>query len=184
MSMMAHEPSPELWANFNFEKTSQKPKLREALFRLVNLSIPAQRSDRDVVEEIARASQIPIEFLCEELSQSVYPRGQLVLGYAGDELDKVTQNYQTVEWWVSDRGLNMTIVTRSPSNPNSLEFLNSRDKGNVGLLRGMDGNLKTSVTVDTAARFGGIGKRAIEKAVRKGAIETSGARANRRILVA
>jgi len=41
------------------------------------------------------------------------------------------------------------------------------DKGNVGLLRGTDGKLKRAVTLDVARRFGGVSRRAIEKAAKK-----------------
>jgi hypothetical protein len=57
------------------------------------------------------------------------------------------------------------------------------DKGNVTKLRGTDGELKKAVTVDVACRFGGVGRRAIEKAVKKGSLESEGEYRNRRILV-
>ena len=55
-------------------------------------------------------------------------------------------------------------------------------KGNLGLLR-EDGKLKRAVTLDTAARFGGVGRRAIEKALRKGPLEAEGEGQNRRVIV-
>ena len=64
-----------------------------------------------------------------------------------------------------------------------LESIETSDKGNEELLRGVDGDLKAHVTLDIASRCGGVGKRAIEKAVRKGSLESCGERANRRILV-
>src|SRR5205823_1114243 len=57
------------------------------------------------------------------------------------------------------------------------------DKGNVRILRGVDGKLKSAVTLDVARRFGGVSRRAIEKAVKKESLQAEGDRQNRRILV-
>lgn len=57
------------------------------------------------------------------------------------------------------------------------------DKRNLALLRGTDGQWKRAVTLDAAARYGGVGRRAIEKAARKGSLESEGDGPNRRILV-
>jgi hypothetical protein len=57
------------------------------------------------------------------------------------------------------------------------------DKGNGQILRGTDGKLKTAVTLDVARRFGGVSKRAIEKAVKKGSLQAEGKHQNRRISV-
>jgi len=57
------------------------------------------------------------------------------------------------------------------------------DKGNQGILRGLDGKFKDAVNVDTARRFGGVGRRAIEKAVKKGSLQSEGGRKNRRVSV-
>ena len=52
------------------------------------------------------------------------------------------------------------------------------------LLEGLDGKRKEFVTVALAAKFGGVTKRAIEKAVAKGSLESVGEKRNRRISVA
>jgi hypothetical protein len=57
------------------------------------------------------------------------------------------------------------------------------DKSNWALLQEADGKLKRFVSFDAASRFGGVTKRAIEKAARKGSLEKEGKRLNRRILV-
>jgi hypothetical protein len=56
-------------------------------------------------------------------------------------------------------------------------------KRNVQILRGLDGTPKKAVTVDVACRFGGVSRRAIEKAVKKGALQAEGDPQNRRVLV-
>jgi hypothetical protein len=57
------------------------------------------------------------------------------------------------------------------------------DKGNLDLLRGTGGQLKRAVTLDVAARFGGVSKRAIEVAAKKCKLSTEGTRQQRRALV-
>jgi hypothetical protein len=76
-----------------------------------NFSIPAPLTNRDVVVKIVKESQIPIASLCDELSQPVFTRGQTIFGYVGDELDQIARNYAYMRWWVSDRGLNMAILS-------------------------------------------------------------------------
>lgn len=57
------------------------------------------------------------------------------------------------------------------------------DTGNLAILRGIDGKLKDAVTLDTARRFGGVSRRAIEKTARKGSLHVDGERLNRRVSV-
>jgi len=54
---------------------------------------------------------------------------------------------------------------------------------NLEILRGADGKLKRVVTVAEACRYGGVGQRAIQKACRKGSLESEGEGPNRRIIV-
>jgi len=100
---------PLLWQYFNAERTSTI--YRELLFNWVSLSVPARLTNDHVVEQIARAASIPVESLSDHLAQSVFPRGQVVSGFAGDEFDKIADNYRNMQWWVSDTGLNMEIVS-------------------------------------------------------------------------
>lgn len=57
------------------------------------------------------------------------------------------------------------------------------DKGNLKLLQGVTGKRKDLVTFNTAAKFGGVTKRAIEKAAAKGSLKAVGSSRNRRISV-
>lgn len=57
------------------------------------------------------------------------------------------------------------------------------DKGNLDILRGVDGNLKRVVNLEIAGRFGGVSRRAIEDAAKKGRLKTEGKRTHRRVLV-
>ena len=107
----------ELWGHFSYEKTSKTSKFRDLLiYSFVRLSIPGGRTNRDVVEQIAKGSHIPVESLSDELNQPVDPGSRAIFGVAGDEFDRIADNYDNMQWWVSDAGLNMAIA--SPANPN------------------------------------------------------------------
>jgi hypothetical protein len=111
-----HTPHPEVWTNFSGEKSSKDPGLRDrVVWTFVNLSIPANRTNRDVLEQIAKRAEIPIESLCDELDHPAYPRGQVIFGYAGDQIDRIATYYDQMRWWVSDTGLNMAIVNSAKS---------------------------------------------------------------------
>lgn len=58
------------------------------------------------------------------------------------------------------------------------------EKGNFAILQGPDGNLKRAVTLEIARRFGGVSRRAIDAAAKKGSLRTEGRRQQRRVLVA
>jgi hypothetical protein len=110
--------NPLFWRSFSYEKASKTSKLRDFLiYNFVNLSIPAGRTNRDVAEQIAKESHLPIDALPDDLSQPVFPRGQVISGFAGDELDKVADNYDNMQWWLSDAGLNMAIVNPATPSP-------------------------------------------------------------------
>jgi len=54
----------------------------------------------------------------------------------------------------------------------------AKDKGNFALLRG-----RTKVTLATAGLYLGIGRRAVEQAIKKNKLDATGARMNRRVTV-
>jgi|HubBroStandDraft_2_1064218.scaffolds.fasta_scaffold00943_8 hypothetical protein len=121
---MKEPPLPlPLWGNFSYEKTSKTSEFRDLLiYSHVGLSIPPGRTNRDVVEEIAKASHIPVESLPDELNQPVDPGSQVIWGYAGNEFDRIADNYNNMEWWVSDAGLNMAVVTPASPTPHIPTF--------------------------------------------------------------
>ena len=65
---------------------------------------------------------------------------------------------------------------------NSLAPAAKSDKRNLTLLEGVDGR-KRAVPIETAARFGGVTRRAIERAIKKGKLDAEGSGVNRRVLV-
>jgi hypothetical protein len=76
------------------------------------LSIPSPWTNHDAVEQIAKHAQIPVESSCSDLDHPIYTRGLPIFGFAGDEFDEITRNYDNMQWWVSEIGLNMAIVSR------------------------------------------------------------------------
>jgi DNA modification methylase len=111
------------WHRFNATKTRALGGLK--LFRttilnsVINYTVPATCTDRDVIEQIARQAsiQIPIESLACELEQKVHVRGMTCFGFPGDYFDRIARNYDQMHWWVSKNGLNMeaaAIVSLSP----------------------------------------------------------------------
>jgi hypothetical protein len=59
----------------------------------------------------------------------------------------------------------------------------STDKRSITLLRGIDGKLKDAVPIDLARRYGGVSRRAIEKAIKRGTLQARGERLNRVVSV-
>jgi hypothetical protein len=62
------------------------------------------------------------------------------------------------------------------------ERVGKPDKHNLEILRA-NGQLKRTVTLDVARRFGGVSRRAIDQAARKGLLKTEGKGQQRRVLV-
>jgi hypothetical protein len=137
---------PELWEHFNYEKTKTS-KFRDLLIsNHVSLSIQAGRTNRDVVEQIAEGSHIPLESLSDELNQPVHPGSQAIFGFAGDEFDRIADNYDNMQWWLSDAGLNMAMA--SPANTDlSIPTLDEL----FGILTGAEGGENEQRTGDSRA---------------------------------
>ena len=82
----------------------------------VNFTLEAPWSHLDVVKTICGRAEPPItiNYLSPELGTSVRPRGKTVSGYAWDEIDRVVQNFAGMYWWVSDGGLTVAKIIRTP----------------------------------------------------------------------
>jgi len=65
---------------------------------------PAGCTNRDVVERIAEESDIPLDSLPDDLNLPVFSRGRAIFGFAGDEFDQIADNYDNIQWWLSDGG--------------------------------------------------------------------------------
>jgi hypothetical protein len=109
------------WRHFNYQKTFEAggEKLYDDLIlgNFISHSVRAPCSMREVVEHIALHSQkpIPIESLAECLRQPVLSRGRVLFGCPGNCVDEVTSNYDNLEWWVSNKGLNISIGRPLPT---------------------------------------------------------------------
>src|SRR5438874_9287857 len=99
------------WSRFNDERSSKKAA-HILLGNHVSLRVPAGSTERFAVEEIARnaSRSIPLESLCDELNGSTYIRGAVFFGPPGDKLDQIARNHADMQWWISDKGLNVAIL--------------------------------------------------------------------------
>ena len=105
------------WHRFNATQTRALGGLK--LFRatilnnVINYTAPANCTDRDVVEQIAKQAtiKIPIESLPCELEQRAHVRGMVCFGFPGTYFDQIARNYDQMQWWVSKNGLNMEAAT-------------------------------------------------------------------------
>jgi hypothetical protein len=77
----------------------------------VNLSIRGPCTQKDVLAEIARQAQIPIDSLTDELGHPTFSRGRAIFGYAGDEIDQIAGEYPNMRWWVANDGLVMAVLS-------------------------------------------------------------------------
>jgi hypothetical protein len=123
------------------------------------------------------------------------------------DLDSQNEYWQLFwpEWMEQHPGEEYSHVSASPASPTDVTENRERpqgsdeaavqaarslapsvgrhDKGDLEILRGTNGNFKSAVTLDVAARFGGVSRRAIEKALAKGSLGAVGTRQNRRVTV-
>jgi hypothetical protein len=101
-----------LWSRFRQDRCSKKSEhLKLVPNSHVNFSIPAPHANRDVIVEIAKQAQIPIDSLADELGYPTFSRGQTFFGYAGDEIDQIVGNYPNMRWWVVDQGLVVAVLS-------------------------------------------------------------------------
>src|ERR1019366_10535142 len=91
---------PRFWRRFKYGKTSKTSEFRELiLYRFMNFSIPGNTTDRDLVQQLAKESHIPIESLSDELNLPRYYRSRAIFGFAGDKFDEVARNHRNMQWW-------------------------------------------------------------------------------------
>lgn len=121
--MRGRQCFPEFWSHFNYEKTSRSSPLRELPMRaFVSLAIPAGNTNRDAVEQVAAAARIPIESLADDLDRPTFLRGPAFFSFAGDIFDEIASDYNHMDWWISDVGLNMEVIVPStPERPLTLD---------------------------------------------------------------
>jgi len=108
-----------IWRRFNSKKTiatgGTKLFRTAVLENVVNCTVSAPSTDRDVLEQIARQSKlpIPIESLPDVLNERVHPRGRTLFGFCGNRIDQIACNYPAMQWWISKNGLHMEAIFNS-----------------------------------------------------------------------
>jgi hypothetical protein len=145
------------WHRFNATKTRALGGLK--LFRatilnnVINYTAPANCTDRDVVEQIAKQAtiQIPIESLPCELEQRVHVRGKVCIGFPGKYFDQIARNYDQMQWWVSKNGLNMEAAAIALLSP--FDALAGKLMFEARPLRGTTGRLPAEEYIKIAAQL-------------------------------
>lgn len=81
-----------------------------------SFSLEAPWSHLDVVKAICERAEEPItiKHLSPELGTTALLRGVTLFGYAWDEIDKIAFNFDDMHWWVSDGGLTVAKIIRTP----------------------------------------------------------------------
>ena|ERR1039458_6830059 len=73
----------------------------------VSLTMPAESSHFDHLEEISCSSQrpFPIKFLSDDLKELKFPRGRTYVGTTIDAIGTILLNYPNLRWWLEADGL-------------------------------------------------------------------------------
>jgi hypothetical protein len=103
-----------LWERFSSYDTS----VDEATFakliedNFTSLSMKGPTTNLELIEQIASVSnpRIPVESLSEILADPEVARGYVVFGCPGDTFDVIARGYPNMQWWLTERGLNMAVV--------------------------------------------------------------------------
>src|ERR1700731_5415603 len=106
-----------IWKRFNSKKTTATGGTK--LFRtailenVVNCTVPAPCTDREVLEQIARQAKppIPIESLPDVLNETVHPRGRTLFGFCGNRIDQIACTYPAMRWRISKNGLHVEAMS-------------------------------------------------------------------------
>jgi len=107
------------WDHYNGQKTlahkGQQAYQQSIPENFISYLLPAPWSHRSLVEVIAQHSQrtIPIDRLTALPDQHFSIRGKALSGKSGKYIDEVLDNYPQLEWWFSDKGLNITEASSS-----------------------------------------------------------------------
>jgi Restriction endonuclease len=103
--MSAMKCLPELWSRCSFERTDEAA-LNRLLNSFVSFTMPATSNNLATVHKIVENCSIPVESLSEELANPAFIRGRPYFGFAGDKFDEIANNYASMQWWITEKGLN------------------------------------------------------------------------------
>ena len=103
-----------LWHRFsNYDNAVDEFTFRKLIQdNFASLSLEGPSTHRTLIEGIAEGSnaRIPVELLSDVLAQTVLTRGTVVFGCPGDYFDQIAENYSNMQWWLTDKGLNMATM--------------------------------------------------------------------------
>ena len=108
-----------LWDHYNGQRTFSHngQQLYEQTIpgNHISHSLPAPYTARSLVEAVAQHSQtpIPVDSLTALPDQRISSRGEVFFGNPGKYIDGELDKYLELEWWFSDKGLNITKVSSS-----------------------------------------------------------------------
>jgi hypothetical protein len=101
------------WSRFSeYDNTVDQNTLRRlAEDNFVSLSV-ATGTRQDVVLQMCQRAQIPIaiESIPDRLADDKLIRGAVVFEPLGNALDKLALNYPDMQWWLTERGVNMAVT--------------------------------------------------------------------------
>jgi hypothetical protein len=97
-----------VWVHFDAERSIKAPEYVRILERnSVNISLPQDSTHWDAIYAIAKKASHPfrVKFLSAHLKKHHAVRGQTCFGKAGDQIQKILDNYPTLRWWMQPDGL-------------------------------------------------------------------------------
>jgi hypothetical protein len=105
------------WSRFDWKRTDRAGRKRLLAYlrgRHVSFSLKGPCTHEDVLRKICEEADIPIKCLPPELSKRALARGQTIFDWAGRALDKIAFSFEGMQWWFSEGGLVMDIVSAPP----------------------------------------------------------------------
>jgi hypothetical protein len=60
------------------------------------------------------------------LDRYIFHRGRAIFGPVGDHFDQIVRNYENMQWWISENGLNIATVPTIGANLSEFDELAGR----------------------------------------------------------
>jgi hypothetical protein len=109
-----------MWIRFNPRRTANENGAElfrdQILNRIVSHTQAPGLPHYALIDHLAADAEAPvtIERVSEELFGYVSLTGRTYFGFLGSILDRMVENYDGLEWWVSDKGLNIGPPLMTP----------------------------------------------------------------------
>lgn len=137
------------WGSHHNVARSNKTAVKRYGCGFVSRTISGPCSHRELVEQIASSAAVPVESLAGQLSATVLPRGAACFGSLYKYLDRVASAHAKMQWWISEKGINMAVVEPNSSSVIGFDEVAGRlaaDQGQNGLSK--DAVLEIAVNLD------------------------------------